>query len=53
MSADYGTFVLCISAVLGLVAAYLARAWDKWGEEQSEYMRRWHPTQEQIERSKR
>lgn len=33
-SADYGTFVLCISAALGLVAAYLAHAWDKWGEEQ-------------------
>ena len=39
MSADYGTFVLCISAILGLVAAYLARAWDRWESERAQYIR--------------
>lgn len=39
-SADTGTFVLCIAAVLGLVAAYLARAWDKWEQERTQYVTR-------------
>lgn len=42
-SANYGTFVLCISAVLGLVAAYLAYRWDTWHD------REWH----ELRRSKR
>lgn len=42
-SADYSTFALCASAVLGLVAAYLAHRWDKYND------REWH----ELRRSKK